>query len=220
MRIHPSILSADFGYFAAELESISSADSAHVDVMDNHFVPNLTFGLPVVKRLQEISPIPLDVHLMIERADSEAPKYADLGVDSVTFHLEAASQPIELARRIKSAGSKAAVAIKPKTGVDQVLDLLGEVDMLLIMTVEPGFGGQPLLEETLTKVAEAHKFIEESGKKVMLQVEGGVTELNIGRIAALGANSFVAGSAVFSAADRTERIASLRSAAQAGANSQ
>ena len=219
MRIHPSILSADFGYFAAELESIASADAAHVDVMDNHFVPNLTFGLPVVKRLQELSPIPLDVHLMIEKVDVEGPKYAELGVESVTFHLEASEQPHKLAKAIRAAGASPAVAIKPATPVESALDLLSEVDMLLVMTVEPGFGGQLLLEETLSKIAEARSAIESSGKRIMLQIDGGVTELNVRKLASLGADSIVAGSAVFSAADRKERIAQLRSEALQGYNS-
>ena len=216
MRIHPSILSADFGKFAEELRTIATSDSAHVDVMDNHFVPNLTFGLPVVKRLNEISEIPLDIHLMIEKVDTEGPKYADLGVDSVTFHLEASESPLELARRIRSAGVKAAVAIKPKTDVNLVLDLLAEVDMLLVMTVEPGFGGQKLIPETLPKVAEAYQAIVASGKQISLQVDGGVTELNIAELARLGADNFVAGSAVFGHADRAEQIARLRAAAEMG----
>jgi len=216
MRIHPSILSADFGRFADELQTIVSADSAHVDVMDDHFVPNLTFGLPVVRRLREISPIPLDIHLMIAKVDSEGPKYADLGVDSVTFHLEASGDPVSLARRIRQSGSKAAVAIKPKTEVAQVLDLLTEVDMILIMTVEPGFGGQPLIDETLPKIAEAYQAIQASGKRISLQVDGGVTELNIGELARLGADNFVAGSAVFGTPNRAEQISRLRTAAELG----
>lgn len=218
MRIHPSILSADFAKFGEELNSISSADSAHVDVMDNHFVPNLTFGLPVVERLQQVSPIPIDVHFMIENVDIEGPKYADLGVDSVTFHVEASKNPKQLARNLRASGSKAAAAIKPKTPVSEAMDLLAELDMLLIMTVEPGFGGQPLLQETLPKIAEAAKAIEAAGKKIMLQVDGGVTELNVSELARLGADSFVAGSAVFSAPDRTKQIEVLRKAAVAGLN--
>lgn len=218
MLIHPSVLSADFGRFAEELASISSADAAHIDVMDNHFVPNLTFGLPVVKRLNEISPIPLDVHLMIENVDTEGPKYADLGVDSVTFHLEASEQPAVLARKLRASGAKAAVAIKPATEVGRVMDLLAEVDMLLIMTVEPGFGGQKLLPETLPKIAQATEAIRGTGKRILLQVDGGVTEANIGELASLGAESFVAGSAVFSHQDRAKQIARLRSAALAASS--
>jgi ribulose-phosphate 3-epimerase len=210
MRIHPSILSADFGRFADELESIRSADAAHVDVMDNHFVPNLTFGLPVVARLNELSPIPLDVHLMISDADQHAPKYAELGVDSVTFHLEACEDPLALARRLHQIGSKAAVAIKPATPVSELAELVTEVDMLLIMTVEPGFGGQQLIEQTLQKVGSARDLIRSRGVSVGLQVDGGVTESNIGKLAELGADVFVAGTAVFAGEDRAERISALR----------
>ena len=210
MRIHPSILSADFGRFADELESIRSADAAHVDVMDNHFVPNLTFGLPVVARLNELSPIPLDVHLMISDADQHAPKYAELGVDSVTFHLEACEDPLALARRLHEIGSKAAVAIKPATPVSELAELVTEVDMILIMTVEPGFGGQQLIEQTLQKVGSARDLIRSREVSVGLQVDGGVTESNIGQLAELGADVFVAGTAVFSGEDRAERISALR----------
>lgn len=216
MLIHPSILSADFGNFEAELQTIATADAAHIDVMDNHFVPNLTFGLPVVKRLAEISPIPLDVHLMIEKVDTEAMKYADLGVQSVTFHLEAAQDATHTARAVKRSGAAAAIAIKPGTEVSRTIDLLAEIDMLLIMTVEPGFGGQKLIDETLPKIAEARAAIEASGKRVLLQVDGGVTELNIANLASLGAESFVAGSSVFGAADRAAQIEILRLAAEAG----
>ena len=210
MRIHPSILSADFGRFADELESIRSADAAHVDVMDNQFVPNLTFGLPVVARLNELSPIPLDVHLMISDADQHAPKYAELGVDSVTFHLEACRDPLALARRLHRIGSKAAVAIKPSTPVSELAELVTEVDMILIMTVEPGFGGQQLIEQTLQKVGSARDLIRSRDVSVGLQVDGGVTESNIGKLAELGADVFVAGTAVFSGEDRAERISALR----------
>lgn len=210
MRIHPSILSADFGRFADELESIRSADAAHVDVMDNHFVPNLTFGLPVVARLNELSPIPLDVHLMISDADQHAPKYAELGVDSVTFHLEACEDPLALARRLHQIGSKAAVAIKPATPVSELAELVTEVDMILIMTVEPGFGGQQLIEQTLQKVGSARDLIRSRDVSVGLQVDGGVTESNIGKLAELGADVFVAGTAVFAGEDRAERISALR----------
>ncbi len=155
MHINPSILSADFANLEAELLSIASADMAHVDVMDNHFVPNLTLGTAIVERLAQVSPIPLDVHLMIENPDEWAIDYAQTGAASVTFHLEAASEPISLARKLRAAGVKAAVAIKPATKVSEIAELIQEVDMLLVMTVEPGFGGQPILVETLEKIAQA-----------------------------------------------------------------
>jgi len=214
MHIHPSILSADLGDLARELESISSADAAHVDVMDYHFVPNLTFGLGMVETLKRVTALPLDVHLMIENPERWAPSYADAGASSVTFHLEAATNPVALARELRALGSKAAIAIKPGTAVAEVLPLLGEIDMLLIMTVEPGFGGQKLIEQTLQKVAEARTEIRSSGLEIALQVDGGVTEANIEQLANLGADVFVAGSAVFSKPDRNAQISELRALAK------
>jgi ribulose-phosphate 3-epimerase len=210
--ICPSILSADFANLEAELATISSADMIHVDVMDGHFVPNLTIGLPVVSRLAEVSKVPLDVHLMIENVDDWAPKYA-FAEGSVTFHFEASQNPQATAKAIRTAGARAAVAIKPKTDVAKVTHLLGELDMLLIMTVEPGFGGQPLIPETLDKIAEARAIIDQSQLSLRLQVDGGVTTANIAELAELGADIFVAGSAVFSANDRNQRIQELRSLA-------
>ena len=210
MKIHPSILSADFANLEAELSSISTADAAHVDVMDNHFVPNLTLGLPIVSRLYEVSKLPLDIHLMIANPDRWAPAYAELGCDSVTFHLEAASDPIGLARRIRDIGSKAAIAIKPNTPFSEIEPLLTEIDMLLVMTVEPGFGGQKLIPETVAKVSQARTAISGKNLQVAIQVDGGVTESNIGQLAEAGADVFVAGSAVFNADNRNLEIAKLR----------
>ena len=213
MRINPSILSADFGNLERDLQRISSADAAHIDVMDNHFVPNLTIGLPVVRRLQEISPIPLDVHLMITDVDSEAPKYAELGVDSITFHLEASENPSLTILKLKQLGTKVAIAIKPNTPVETAFPFLGDLDMLLIMTVEPGFGGQKLIEGTLEKLPLAAEAIRDSGRSIVLQVDGGVTTWNIARLASLGADCAVAGSAVFADGDPVHNIAALKSAA-------
>ncbi len=210
MKIHPSILSADFANLEAELETISSADAAHIDVMDNHFVPNLTLGLPIVSKLFEVSKLPLDIHLMIENPDRWAPAYAELGCDSVTFHLEAAQDPIGLARRIREIGSKAAIAIKPDTPFSDVEQLLTEIDMLLVMTVEPGFGGQKLIPETVSKVKAARAAAKASGLSIAIQVDGGVTESNVSLLADAGADVFVAGSAVFSAQNRNLEITKLR----------
>ena len=215
MKIHPSILSADFANLEAELKTISGADAAHVDVMDNHFVPNLTIGPGVVAALKKVSDLPLDVHLMIENPDRWALDYADLGVDSVTFHLEAADDPVLLAKRIQEKGVKAAIAIKPNTPISEVIELLPVIDMLLVMTVEPGFGGQKLIPETLAKVAQARKELRAHGLQIGLQVDGGVTEDNIGELAQLGADVFVAGSAVFNKPDRNAQIAKLRELARA-----
>ncbi|MGO4470995.1 MULTISPECIES: ribulose-phosphate 3-epimerase [Arthrobacter] len=210
--INPSILSADFVNLEAELKRISNADAVHVDVMDNHFVPNLTLGLPVVERIQAVSPVPLDAHLMIADADRWAPAYADAGVASVTFHAEAAMAPIKLARELRARGSKAGMALRPATPVEPYLDMLSELDMLLIMTVEPGFGGQSFLDVTLPKIRRARAAIDGSGVGVAIQVDGGVTEETIVRAAEAGANVFVAGSAVYGHEDPAAAIERLRAA--------
>ena len=212
--INPSILSADFVNLEAELQRISNADAVHVDVMDNHFVPNLTIGLPVVKRIQDVSPVPLDAHLMIADADRWAPGFADAGVASVTFHAEASIAPIKLARELRTRGAKAGMALRPGTPVEPYLDMLGELDLLLIMTVEPGFGGQSFLDLTLPKIRRARAAIDGSGGRVALQVDGGITEETITRAAEAGADVFVAGSAVYGAADPAEAIERLRAAAK------
>ena len=158
--INPSILSADFVNLEAELRRISNADAVHVDVMDNHFVPNLTIGLPVVQRIQAVSPVPLDAHLMIADADRWAPGFADAGIASVTFHAEASIAPIKLARELRARGAKAGMALRPGTAVEPYLDMLPELDLLLIMTVEPGFGGQSFLDLTLPKIRRARAAID------------------------------------------------------------
>lgn len=214
VRINPSILSADFGNLEKALTEISSADAAHIDVMDNHFVPNLTIGLPVVKRLQEISPIPLDVHLMIENPDTEALRFAEFGVASITFHLEAAKEPLVLIQKLRQMGVSPAVSVKPQTPIEDTYDLLEHLDMVLIMTVEPGFGGQKMIDDTLPKIGMLRSEIEKRGLRVSVQVDGGVTIENIGRLARLGADTFVAGSAVFNQGVPADNIASLKAAAQ------
>ncbi|MCU1530522.1 MAG: ribulose-5-phosphate 3-epimerase [Arthrobacter sp.] len=211
--INPSILSADFVNLEAELRRISNADAVHVDVMDNHFVPNLTIGLPVVQRIQEVSQLPLDAHLMIADADRWAPGFADAGVASVTFHAEASIAPIKLARELRARGAKAGMALRPGTPVEPYLDMLSELDLLLIMTVEPGFGGQPFLDLTLPKIRRARAAIDGSGIGVALQVDGGITEETIMRAAEAGADVFVAGSAIYGAADPAEAVERLRAAA-------
>ena len=215
-RINPSILSADFVNFERDFGTIANSDLIHVDVMDNNFVPNLTFGLPMVARMQQIAPKPLDVHLMIANVDQWAPGYAETGAYSVTFHAEASENPVALARAIRAIGARAGVAIKPGTDVEPFLDLLSEFDQLLVMTVEPGFGGQSLLEETLTKVSKARRKIDAEKLDVWLQVDGGIDESNIERVASLGADTFVAGSAVFKAQDRAKQIENLRTLAESG----
>ena len=212
--IHPSILNADFMRIGEELDRISSADSVHVDVMDNHFVPNLTLGLPVVERLQAVSPIPLDLHLMIEDPDRWAPAYAEAGCASVTFHAEAATAPIKLARELRAAGARAGLAVRPATPIEPYLDLLPELDMLLIMTVEPGFGGQKFLDVTLPKLRRAAAAVKAHGGTIALQVDGGITEETIVRAAEAGADTFVAGSAVYGQDDPAAAIEALRRTAR------
>jgi len=212
-RINPSILSADFVNLESELARIATADLVHVDVMDNHFVPNLTFGPPVVERIQQVSPIPLDVHLMITGADAHAPAYAELGAYSVTFHAEAAEDPVALARRLREMGARAGIALKPGTPVGPYLELLPEFDQVLVMTVEPGFGGQSFMPETMPKLRELRAARDCLGLDVWLQVDGGVSAQTIGVAAEAGADTFVAGSAVYGGVPE-DRIAELRAAAR------
>lgn len=212
-RIHPSILSADFANLASELQRIHTADGVHVDVMDNHFVPNLTLGKPVVDALAKVSELPIDVHLMIENVDRWAPDYAQAGVDSVTFHAEASAAPIRLARELRSAGTKAAMALRPATPLEPYVDMLGELDMLLLMTVEPGFGGQKFLDLVIPKIQKARQAIDGSDKPIALQVDGGISRDTILRAAEAGADVFVAGSAVYAAAEPAVEIDLLRNLA-------
>jgi ribulose-phosphate 3-epimerase len=211
-RIAPSILSADFANLEAELASISHADLIHVDVMDGHFVPNLTLGVPVVKRISEVTSVPLDVHLMIEEPEKWVSQYAQYA-GSVTFHYEAATDPKLAISDIRKAGAKAAMSIKPGTSFSEVSELVEELDMLLIMTVEPGFGGQSLIQSTVSKVTEAFDYATSRGLKLSVQVDGGVTADNIAELSSAGADTFVAGTAVFKAQDRNSEIDRLRSLA-------
>lgn len=215
VRIEPSILSADFVNMEAELQRIATADLVHVDVMDNHFVPNLTFGPAMVERVQAVSPVPLDVHLMISDVDRWGPGYAELGAFSVTFHAEATDEPVALARRLRDIGARAGIALKPGTAVEPYLELLPEFDQVLVMTVEPGFGGQSFMPEVLPKLHLLRDAVRTAGLDVWLQVDGGISADTIGRAAEAGADTFVAGSSVYSTADPAAAIAELRAAAAA-----
>ncbi len=213
-RINPSILAADFANLEGELARISSADFVHVDVMDNHFVPNLTFGLQMVQRLQAVSVRPLDVHLMIADVDRWAPDYAKSGVASVTFHAEATERPVDLARTIRGLGARVGIALKPGTEAEPYLDALHEFDQVLVMTVEPGFGGQSFMPSTMPKLARLRQAIDASGTDIWLQVDGGIDLDTIVTARDAGADTFVAGSAVFRSPDPNAAIAQLRSAAE------
>ncbi len=215
VRINPSILSADFANFESELNRVASADLIHVDVMDNHFVPNLTFGLPMVQRLQQVTPKPLDVHLMLDDPERWAPGYAEAGAFSVTFHAEAAANPVWLARTLRSLGARAGIALKPGTEVADYLEVLDEFDQVLVMTVEPGFGGQSFMESTMPKLVALREVVDASGLDVWLQVDGGVSEKTIAIAADAGADTFVAGSSVFGADNPAAQIAILRDLAAA-----
>lgn len=214
--LHPSILAADFANLESELQRISSADMVHVDVMDNHFVPNLSFGPPVVERIQAVSPIPLDMHLMITHVDRWAPIYAEMGAASVTFHAEATQHPIALAKTLREAGALAGIALKPGTSAEPYLELLEHFDMVLVMTVEPGFGGQKFMPETMPKLRQFAEVKRRSGLEIKLQVDGGITADTIDIAAKAGADTFVAGSAVFRGEPAIE-IAQLRELAAAHA---
>jgi ribulose-phosphate 3-epimerase len=213
--ITPSVLNADLSRLADEVARIPSSDWVHIDVMDNHFVPNLTIGLPVVESLAKATDLPLDAHLMIEDPDRWAPAYAEAGAASVTFHVEAAKAPVRLARELRAKGARASMALKPATPIDPYADLLGELDMLLLMTVEPGFGGQKFLDLCLPKIRRTRELISAAGLEVWLQVDGGISMETIERCAEAGADVFVAGSAVFSAEDPDGMVKELRALATA-----
>lgn len=214
IQITPSILNADFANLAGEVARIGSADWVHVDVMDNHFVPNLTFGPSMVEALSRATATPLDAHLMIEEADRWAPAYAEAGAGSVTFHVEAAKAPVRLARELRKQGARASMALKPATPIEPYEDLLPELDMVLIMTVEPGFGGQSFLDLCLPKIRRARALMDKHGVETWLQVDGGVSLATIERCAEAGADVFVAGSAVYSAEDPDAMVAALRAKAE------
>ncbi|MDH2428656.1 ribulose-phosphate 3-epimerase [Sphaerisporangium sp. TRM90804] len=215
VQISPSILTADFARLADVAAQVAGvADWLHVDVMDNHFVPNLTLGLPVVQSLLKATSLPLDCHLMIEDPDRWAPEYAEAGAGSVTIHAEAAKAPVRTLRAIRAAGARAGFALNPGTAVQQYEDLLGEIDMLLVMTVEPGFGGQSFLDVMLPKISKARELIGKHGGEVWLQVDGGVSAKTIERCAEAGADVFVAGNAVYGSGDPARAVQDLRDQAE------
>jgi ribulose-phosphate 3-epimerase len=213
--IAPSILAADFARLGAEAEAVSNADWLHVDVMDAHFVPNLTIGLPVVRSLHKSTDLPLDCHLMIDDPDRWAPGYAEVGAANVTFHVEAAHDPVQTARAIRAAGALAGLAVKPGTPLEPYLDVLREFDTLLVMTVEPGFGGQKFMAEVLPKVRLAREHVRSGHLRLFVEVDGGIDLDTIEAAAAAGADVFVAGSSVYGAADPGRAVDELRARARA-----
>src|SRR5918995_3168195 len=211
----PSLLSADFANLQSAIESVPHSDAVHVDVMDNHFVPNLTLGLPVVEAIRKITSAMLDVHLMIEDPDRWAPAYAQAGAESVTFHIEAAGAPVRLARELRRHGARAGMALRPATPIEPYEDLLPELDMVLIMTVEPGFGGSRFLDLCLPKIARTRALLDQVGGGIWLEIDGGVSAVTIERCAEAGVDTFVAGSSVFGADDPDAVVKQLRDQAAA-----
>ena len=216
--IAPSLLSADFARLADAADSVAAADWLHVDVMDAHFVPNLTIGLPVVQSLRKATDLPLDCHLMIDDPDRWAPGYAEAGAANVTFHVEAARDAVQTARAIRAAGSLAGLSVKPGTALEPYLEVLREFDTLLVMTVEPGFGGQQFLPGVLPKVRLAREHVRAGHLRLFIEVDGGIGPDTIEAAAEAGADVFVAGSAVFGAGDPSKAVEALRQQARASMN--
>ena len=213
VRITPSILNADRGNLSSEIDKIAqSSDFIHLDVMDNIFVPNFTFDFDSAKEIIAKCPIPVDSHLMVDEVDEIAVSYAEAGSASVTFHVEAVKNLMATARGIRAAGSRASIAFKPGTKIDEYSEFLDEVDMFLIMTVEPGFGGQAFMEEMLPKIRQARSLIGD--RPIWLQVDGGISLETIERAAEAGADTFVAGSAVFKSENPEMMVQALREKAR------
>ena len=216
IKIAPSVLAADFARLGADVADVATADLIHFDVMDGHFVPNISFGPDVLRAVKASTDLPVDVHLMVSNPDDQVEKYLDAGADMVSFHYEAATHAHRLVARIHERGAKAAIALNPATPVCLLEPILGELDMVLVMTVDPGFGGQALIESSPRKLRRLRRMCDEHGVNPLVEVDGGISAKNVADVASAGANVFVAGSAVFGAADRAAAIADIRRAGQAG----
>jgi ribulose-phosphate 3-epimerase len=217
VKIAASILNADANQLEEEIKSVSeSADWIHVDIMDNHFVPNLSFGISVLESLATKKVKPLDAHLMIENPDLWAPKFVEAGADSVTFHFEAAKDPSRLIKEIHAMNARVGIAIKPKTKLDQVKEFLGDIDVLLVMTVEPGFGGQTFMFDMLDKVKEARSIVTKNQLEMWIQVDGGVGYKSIEQASHAGADFLVVGSAAFATEDPGKAMRELKELALKG----
>ncbi|WP_280265747.1 ribulose-phosphate 3-epimerase [Nocardia wallacei] len=208
--IAPSILSADFANLAREVKAVEGADWLHVDVMDNHFVPNLTLGLPVVQSLLKTTDIPLDCHLMIEDPGRWAPPYAEAGAHNVTFHAEATDDPVAVARDIRAAGAKAGLSVKPNTPIEPYLEMLRHFDTLLVMSVEPGFGGQSFIAHVLDKARTVRRLVDSGELRLIVEIDGGINMNTIEQAAEAGVDCFVAGSAVYGTEDPGATVEKLR----------
>lgn len=217
IQISPSILSSDFANLEREIRAVADAgaDLVHVDVMDGHFVPNITIGVPVTASLKKVSRLPLDVHLMISDPLFYIEPFAKAGSDIITFHLESDSDPDETIEAIKRAGVRVGIALKPKTPAEAVFPYLDRVDMVLVMTVEPGFGGQSFMHDMLPKIAAVKNEVDRVGRKIDIQVDGGIDPKTASLVAKAGANVLVAGSAVFKYDDYREPVSAIREAAAA-----